>query len=76
MRQQTAHCDLCKEEMVGDETELQVIFETEQNEGRSSEPYLSIEIIDICPKCMKHLLAGNYVFAVGAMGFNKYYFKK
>ena len=70
-------CDVCQ-----DHTEyqkglgVQVIFETEQNEGRSSKPYLQDVELDLCEWCMRNILRGNYIFASGAMGHNKYYFKR
>jgi len=70
------NCDVCEEEM--DEKpsrDIQVIFTTEQTEGRSVKPYLDIIGLDFCNICINHLLEGNYVFGRGAQGHNKYYFK-
>ena len=75
MRKTTIHCDVCK----GDEAlekRIQIIFETEQTEGRNCSPYLCIQDIDICRKCMALVLEGNYIFASGAQGNNDYYFRK
>ena len=54
---------------------IQVIFTTDQTEGRSVKPYLSEADIDICAKCLDNVLEGNYIYANGAMGHNEYYFK-
>ena len=55
---------------------LQVIFETDQTEGRSCTPYLTIVNIDLCKCCYNKILSGNYVHAHGAQGYNTYYFEK
>lgn len=71
-------CDVCSIIIKSDThkaTNLSVVFTTEQTEGRSTEPYLSLVKIDICPTCMKSILLGKMLFAHGAMGFNQYYFK-
>lgn len=53
--------------------EMDVIFTTEQTEGRSREPYLSRVDIDICGSCLDTILSGGiYIKAAGAMGHNKY----
>ena len=44
-------------------------FDTETNEGKPVEPYLSYVEIDMCPECAK---AGIRVWASGCMGFNEY----
>lgn len=56
--------------------ELDVIFTSEQTEGRSCPPYLSSEKVDLCPQCINKVLEGNYIWANGAQGHNTYYFKK
>lgn len=76
-RHSICKCDLC--EKVSPEfqsKEIQVIFTTDQTEGRSTLPYLSNERIDICGNCLNKVLEGNYIFAEGAMGYNNFYFKK
>jgi len=68
-------CDICSSnEPKYKGFELQVIFTTEQDEGRGVDHYLSDEKLDLCENCMKKILKGNYVFAEGAMGHNKYCF--
>ena len=57
-------------------SDLQVIFVTDQTEGRSIDPYLCPVNIDLCEDCVEHLLKGNYIFASGAQGANEYYFLK
>lgn len=79
-------CDVCEADMPspsrekyphkGDKLnyEIQVIFTTDQTEGRYTDHYLYIDKLDICGKCLKHVLSGNYLWAQGAMGHNKYWF--
>ena len=57
------------------DTPMQVIFTTEQTEGRSSPPYLDNVKIDLCDSCMKIVLEGKYIFAEGAQGSNTYSFR-
>ena len=55
---------------------LTVIFLTETNEGRTTDPYFSQVEIDICNKCKEFMLKNRrYITAVGAMGYNKYSLK-
>lgn len=68
------HCDICNAEGVKN-VDIQVIFTTEQTEGRSTKPYLYNQNIDICDDCLQKRLKGESLYAQGAMGFNKYYFK-
>lgn len=68
-------CDVCKDPILkGSKTEIQVIFTTEQTEGRGVPNYLSDESIDMCKKCHDHVLKGNYLFGHGAQGYNNYFF--
>ena len=47
-------CDICgKEEKDIKHINYPVIFQTEQTEGRSVEPYISNTNIDVCPNCCK-----------------------
>lgn len=47
-------CDICgKEEKDVKHICYPVIFQTEQTEGRSVEPYISDTNIDVCPNCCK-----------------------
>lgn len=70
-------CDVCKKELYNNQrTNIQVIFTTEQTEGRSSNPYLCEEKIHLCAICKECVLKGNYIFAHGAQGYNTYYFEE
>jgi len=74
-------CDICKNADVkqdsdGRDVRLQVIFTTEQTEGRSCKPYLSLAKVDICPACLKRVIAGEALWGHGAQGWNTYYFKE
>lgn len=55
---------------------IQVIFESDQTEGRPVDPYLSMESFDLCSTCKAKILKGNYVFGYGAQGVNTFYFPK
>lgn len=65
-------CDIC-----GNQKELKeikqinypVIFTTDQTEGRSCDPYISQEKIDVCQDCLSKICR---VCGEGAQGFNKY----
>ena len=65
-------CDVCEEKAHFQEQKIQVIFTTEQTEGRNCKPYLSIQIMDICDQCMRKILNGNAVWGNGAQGHNNY----
>lgn len=71
------HCDIkdCKCTEKVSKKKIQVIFLSDQTEGRNCEPYLSDETFDICSKCLEHILKGNYLYGYGAQGHNTYYFK-
>lgn len=75
MKKETYICNLCgKDEVDKKEQTIQVIFTTEQNEGRATDPYLAMEILDFCDLCWRDVLEGKAVFAKGAMGNNRYHF--
>lgn len=65
-------CDLCE----GPATKLQqrvpVVFLTEQTEGRSCSPYLTIETLDLCEKCFQQIVGRCPLTAHGAQGHNTY----
>lgn len=67
----TYHCDICSKKAIL-KKDIQVIFLTEQNEGRSVKPYLDVVNIDLCNYCLDEILNGKPVFATGAMGHNTY----
>lgn len=69
-------CDVCGKENENEDIDIQVIFTTEQNEGRSCNPYLCKETLNLCDSCMNNILyKGKYIFADGAMGCNTYKFE-
>lgn len=71
------YCDVCREETTNEEINIQVIFTTEQNEGRCCKHHLCNEKLNLCDKCLNNVLYnGNYIYAKGAMGYNTYFFKK
>lgn len=54
--------------------EMDVVFTTEQNEGRTTSPYIDREKIELCDTCRNIILMDRkMVEAQGAMGYNKYY---
>ena len=75
MKKTQTFCDICKNEKKILEKKIQVIFTTEQTEGRSCSPYLSMEKIDICQKCLDSVLRGNYLIGSGCQGYNNFNFK-
>lgn len=76
MKKEIFYCDVCKKENDIRDIQMDVIFTTEQTEGRSCAPHLSKEKLQICEKCLGKVLKGNYIFASGAQGYNEYYFKE
>lgn len=63
-------CDICgKEAKDIKHLNYPVIFQTEQTEGRSVEPYIYNTNIDVCPNCCKKILK---LSATGAQGYNSY----
>lgn len=77
MKKEIYYCDICKEESGAPrngEGKVQVIFTTEQNEGRSTRPYFEIVDINWCEQCRYKALQGNAIWATGAMGYNEYRF--
>lgn len=52
---------------------MQVIFITEQTEGRGCGPYLDTKTMDLCAKCMNKIVEwGRYPIASGASGVYTY----
>ena len=77
MKKEIIQCDICKKESFNKTDiltySLQVIFTTEQNEGKSVEPYLDNVNIEMCNDCYKKLLeTRTYIIASGVMGHNTY----
>jgi len=75
-------CDVCEgviDSVTKDNkcVEMQVIFTTEQTEGKSCANYFSFLQLDLCDDCKERALSGHYIFAAGAQGCsNRYYFAK
>lgn len=74
MKTEIISCDICGSTGKVVNENIQVVFTTEQTEGRYSEPYLSNEKIDICMDCLGRRLKGESIYANGAQGYNNYYF--
>lgn len=54
---------------------IQVIFVTEQTEGRCVTPYLQYPKLDICEECYLQITKERKTLeGEGAQGFNTYYF--
>jgi hypothetical protein len=68
-------CDICESVTKNEKEEIQVIFTTEQTEGKSCEPYLEIVKMNVCISCKKDILKGKAVTGWGAMGYNNYRIK-
>lgn len=69
-------CDVCKGQISPRPHDIQVIFVSDQNEGKPSEPYLDEVTIDICKLCIDKVMSGKYIFSRGALGNNEYFFQK
>lgn len=74
MKVEQYFCDIndCKKECKSQQEKLQVIFTTEQTEGRGCNPYLDTATINICDACKEKVLQGMPIFAYGAQGYNTY----
>lgn len=78
MEKRTLVCDICKDEsekVVARHT-MAVVFTTDQDEGRATDPYLDEKKLDIGEKCLGRILSGHMLFATGAMGYYDYFFKE
>lgn len=76
MREITRLCDICKQKATHTHEDLAVIFDHDQEDGKSKvKPYFSYQDIDLCEVHNNWLMAGHYIFGYGAMGFNNYFFK-
>lgn len=81
MKKITYNCDIknCNNKVEIEENiqkNIQIIFLTEQTEGRGSDPYLDNKKLDICEKCMNKILKGEAIYGQGAQGHNNYNFKE
>ena len=76
-------CDICENrsdsgevaQLIIEPISLQLIFTSEQTEGRNITPYLTTENLDVCTYCKERILSGNYVYGCGAQGHNSYGFR-
>lgn len=75
MEKKTTYCDVCAAETKLKPEKITVIFTTEQEEGRSCDPYLEIFKLDLCKTCKESVLKGNALYGSGAQGYNKFNFK-
>lgn len=57
---------------------VQVIFDHDQEDGKSKvTPYFEEKDIEMCELCRKYMFEKRrYIYAYGAMGYNKYYLDK
>jgi len=68
-------CDICSRLEAIPEN-IQVVFKTDQTEGRACSPYLDIVWMDICHTCINKIIEWNTLYGVWAMGYNNYSFNK
>jgi len=78
MQTQKITCDISDRKNHSDDAEnflIEVIFDHDQEDGKSkTKPYLDGVKIDICKSCLRYMLeTRSYIYAYGAMGYNKYY---
>lgn len=68
-------CDIdgCNNRTEESQFKTNVIFHTDQTEGRSTEPYFSSHVLDICLSCKNKILeTKKYIQGHGAQGHNTY----
>lgn len=76
MKVEKFYCDIsdCDNEATNIDKQLQIIFVTEQTEGRPIKPNFSIKKIDICNDCLNEVLTtSTYIRASGAQGNDKFW---
>lgn len=56
--------------------EIQVIFTTNQTEGRECAHYLEINNIWICEDCLLKRINGSNIYGAGAQGIDEFFFKE
>lgn len=71
----TYKCDVCIKIADYKSLTIQVIFLTDQTEGKPTEPNLHLEKLDLCEICIGKIMKGHYLFAQGAQGYNTYHFR-
>jgi hypothetical protein len=77
MKKTITSCDVCGSEIEVAEFLMQVIFTTNQTDGIGCVPYFTMQKMDLCEKCLQEIIkTGKYIFASGAQGYNKYFFKE
>ena len=76
MKKEIFSCDICKKEGEIKKIEMDVLFTTDQTEGRYCETHLSRECVELCYSCKQKVLEGNYVWGSGCQGHNTYWFKE
>lgn len=70
VRTELVKCDICgKEDKSCVSINYPVMFFSDQTEGRSCEPYISQEVIDVCDSCIKKIIR---VKGYGVQGHNNY----
>lgn len=66
-------CDICGAGFSEQRSvDVPVLWVTEQDEGRSCDPYYGVETLDLCEACADRV---HVVEARGAMGCNTYRFR-
>ena len=77
MKKEILKCDIESDIHGGtvETVKIHVVFDHDQEDGkRKCEPYLATVDIEICELCKKFMLKNRrYIYAYGAMGYNKYY---
>lgn len=68
----THRCDVCPRPADKLQQKVQVVFTTEQTEGRPITPHLEIVTLDLCDACLGRIVGGNPIRAHGAQGSNTY----
>lgn len=65
-------CDICGNEAQHKQKNIQVVFVTEQTEGRYCAPHLTNETMDICDECISKIVEVHPLRGEGAQGHNTY----
>ena len=66
-------CDICPTEIKEKQQEsIPVVFTTEQTEGRSCKPYLTIKSLHICDACKQKIINETPLIGSGAQGCNEF----